>query len=302
MVNLGLNWSSLLGIVLAIAGAGLYFLRSWRPKLARDHDIFFAAVGLLCGGILLFQGWRLDPILAFGQFLLTGSAIFFAAESISLRGAATQQAKSRTPVVDEDRPVSEAYSYVEAELDELEPEEEYSVNRRRIRGSQEPRSSRAQSYEDDYGRRPPTRGSSYDRPDLPPERPRRRPRPEGYPPSTGNDWEASTDREPRRRPSRSRDDWETSADTPVKRTTRPRPSDAWGSSIDEEEKYGRSSSGAASATSYPETRPTRRRRPPTDPYPTRNDNTAASKSTDYVEYRPVESPEEDLDNSSNFDK
>ena len=46
MVNLGLNLSSLLGIILAVAGAGLYFLRSWRPKLARDHDIFFAAVGL----------------------------------------------------------------------------------------------------------------------------------------------------------------------------------------------------------------------------------------------------------------
>jgi hypothetical protein len=87
MVNLGLNWSSLLGIILAVAGAGLYFLRSWRPKLARDHDIFFAAVGLLCGGILLFQGWRLDPILAFGQFLLTGSAIFFAAESQDYRSS-----------------------------------------------------------------------------------------------------------------------------------------------------------------------------------------------------------------------
>lgn len=60
MVNLGLNFSSLIGIILAVAGAGLYFLRSWRPKLARDHDIFFAAIGLLCGGILLFQGWRLE--------------------------------------------------------------------------------------------------------------------------------------------------------------------------------------------------------------------------------------------------
>ena len=45
MVNLGLNWSAMLGIILVVAGAALYFLRSWRPKLARDHDIFFAAVG-----------------------------------------------------------------------------------------------------------------------------------------------------------------------------------------------------------------------------------------------------------------
>ena len=127
MVNLGLNWSSLLGIILAVAGAGLYFLRSWRPKLARDHDIFFAAVGLLCGGILLFQGWRLDPILAFGQFLLSGTAIFFAAESIKLRGATTAQAKSRAQYVDEERPVSNAYGYdgYDAEIEQLEPEEDY---------------------------------------------------------------------------------------------------------------------------------------------------------------------------------
>lgn len=32
MVNLGLNFSSLVGIALAVSGAGLYFLRSWRPK------------------------------------------------------------------------------------------------------------------------------------------------------------------------------------------------------------------------------------------------------------------------------
>ena len=56
MVNSSWNLITLLGLILAVAGAGLYFLRSWRPKLARDHDIFFAAVGLLCGGILLFQG------------------------------------------------------------------------------------------------------------------------------------------------------------------------------------------------------------------------------------------------------
>jgi hypothetical protein len=76
MVNFGLNSASILGIFLAVAGAGLYFLRSVRPEVSRDYDIFFSAVGLLCGLILLFQGWRLDPILQFGQLLLTGSTIF----------------------------------------------------------------------------------------------------------------------------------------------------------------------------------------------------------------------------------
>lgn len=91
MVNVGFGPGGILGILIAVSGAGLYFLRSVRPELARDHDIFFAAVGVLCGGILFFQGWRLDPILMFGQLLLTGSAVFFAVESIRLRGL--QQSK-----------------------------------------------------------------------------------------------------------------------------------------------------------------------------------------------------------------
>jgi hypothetical protein len=111
MVNFGLNSASILGIVLAVAGAALYFMRSVRPELARDQDIFFAAVGLLCGFILLFQGWRLDPILQFGQVLLTGTTIFFAYEAIRLRGVATKMVKERTPIVDDDRPVSKAYRY-----------------------------------------------------------------------------------------------------------------------------------------------------------------------------------------------
>jgi hypothetical protein len=82
--------------VLAVCGGGLYFLRSFKPALARDYDVFFAAIGLLCGGILFFQGWRLDPILQFGQFLLAGTTVFFAYESVRLRGVATDQARRST--------------------------------------------------------------------------------------------------------------------------------------------------------------------------------------------------------------
>ena len=41
MVNFGLNAAAILGLFLAVAGAGLFFLRSVRPELARDYDIFF---------------------------------------------------------------------------------------------------------------------------------------------------------------------------------------------------------------------------------------------------------------------
>ncbi len=110
-VNIGTNPASILGIFLAVAGAGLYFLRTVRPELSRDQDIFFAAVGLLCGFIFIFQGWRLDPILQFGQLLLVGTTVYFAYESIRLRGIATQQAKRSTPIVDRERDVSDRYDY-----------------------------------------------------------------------------------------------------------------------------------------------------------------------------------------------
>jgi hypothetical protein len=104
VVNASLNWASIVGIVLAVGGALLYFMRSFKPALARDYDVFFAAVGLLCGGILFFQGWRLDPILQFGQFLLAGTTVFFAYESVRLRGVTTEQAR-RSSYFDEDEPL-----------------------------------------------------------------------------------------------------------------------------------------------------------------------------------------------------
>ncbi|TAD79740.1 MAG: hypothetical protein EA001_03085 [Oscillatoriales cyanobacterium] len=187
MVNVGFSWGSLIGIILAVAGAALYFIRSYKPGLARDYDIFFAAVGLLCGGILFFNSWRLDPILQFSQFLLAGSAIFFAYESIRLRNVTTEQAKRSAPLVDDDRPVSRVYR---AELDELEPIERQPYNRR-IRGSEDSRDPR-----DDYGSRS---RDDYDGPPRrrpPAQRPSRDPR-DGFEGPSGGD---GSDGLPRRRP------------------------------------------------------------------------------------------------------
>lgn len=262
MVNIGFGWSSLLGIALAVAGAALYFLRSVQPRLARDHDIFFAAVGLICGGILFFQGWRLDPILQFGQFLLAGSTIFFAVESIRLRGVTTLQAKRSVPdIVDDDRPVSKAYR-VEAELDELEAEDELPP-RRRIRGTQESRSSRSQVYEDEE-RRPPSRSRSADRPG-PEDQPRkRRPRPASGP-----------------TPSRA---------------------DEWNASIDEEETPSGNNSTRTVTRSPSEASRRKKRRPPEEAAKGRSRNEVEAQPTDYVEYQPVDpSEDDDTDNSNNFD-
>lgn len=61
---------------------------------SRYYDFFFSSIGLLCGGIPIFQGWRLDPILLLSQMLLSGTAIFFIAESLYLRTVENDITKS----------------------------------------------------------------------------------------------------------------------------------------------------------------------------------------------------------------
>jgi hypothetical protein len=154
MINFGGGAAPILGIALIVGAAALYFVRTVRPELSRDYDIFFSAVALICGGILLFQGWRLDPLLFLGQFALAGSAAFFAFDNIRMRKITTEQAKrSAPPVRDEERPVSRVYR---AELDEL-PYNDYgdeSPASRRIRGTEDPRVNRPYDDYDSPRRRP----------------------------------------------------------------------------------------------------------------------------------------------------
>jgi len=142
VVNASLNWASIVGIVLAVCGGGLYFLRSFKPALARDYDVFFAAIGLLCGGILFFQGWRLDPILQFGQFLLAGTTVFFAYESVRLRGGATDQARRSSYF--EDDPMSDVPRNSRGRFDdEFERFEEAERPSRRFKPQED-------EFEEDY--------------------------------------------------------------------------------------------------------------------------------------------------------
>ncbi|MDZ7969275.1 MAG: Ycf66 family protein [Nostoc sp. DedSLP03] len=288
-VNFGANSASILGIFLAVAGAALYFLRTVRPELSRDQDIFFAAVGLLCGFILVFQGWRLDPILQFGQLLLVGTTVFFAVESIRLRSIATQQAKRNTPIVDEDRPVSDRYSYnnrrnyqaeMEADLDPLpyEDEEERPV-RPRIRGSRDEISTRDDYYQEQPPRRTERRNSNTSERQAPSDRTRRRTsgRPVNRPSESFEEenWGSS---------SRQVDDWENSGGE-VRKPSR------------------RSNNGSQRPESREDEvspRP-RRRRPPTDSTSRRPREDDDAIPTDYVPYNPIEKPNEGPDNLTDFD-
>jgi len=181
--------AALLGMFLLVAGALLFALRSFRPELSRDQDIVVAAIALLCGCILLFQGWRLDPILQFGQFLLAGVATWFAAETIRLRQATNEQARRSAPPVDRERRSSRVYR---AEIDEIEPfDEPRPPMKRQLRGTDDYRRERDPYERESYGREGSGRGErgsygrgSYDergsypneeRDDRPPRRPSRNP-------------------------------------------------------------------------------------------------------------------------------
>lgn len=289
MVNFGLNAAAILGIVLAVAGAGLYFVRSVRPELSRDYDIFFAAVGVVCGFILLTNGWRLDPILQFGQFLLASTTIFFAFESLRLRGAATEQARRNTPIVDNERPVSRAYR--EAELDELEPyeEDEERYERRRLRGYQDPRSSRRNGYETEDPRSLRSRNETEDPRSL-----RSRNSSDRY--SSG---ERSSARE---------------------RPRRPRPSSSAPDRYTQYEQYDRGNTDDWSDNSPPPSRRPRRPRPEVDSYSTtsrtRNrglnplelgtsyepDEQDISTDDDYADYKPLDDQGRDESGSQRPDR
>ncbi|UBF23806.1 Ycf66 family protein [Kovacikia minuta CCNUW1] len=89
MVNVGLNIVSLLGILLALFGLLLPFLgASFRRPFRLENliqDIILAFIYFLVGGILFFQGWRLDPVLQFMQVLLIGSTIYLTIKNIRVR-------------------------------------------------------------------------------------------------------------------------------------------------------------------------------------------------------------------------
>ena len=85
MVNASLNWTSLCGIILLIWGLIaaplaiaqlVIFLKTNNQDSTNIIKLIYILLvtpfrfigSFLIGGILFFQGWRLDPILQFGVF------------------------------------------------------------------------------------------------------------------------------------------------------------------------------------------------------------------------------------------
>ena len=93
MINFNFGPNLFLGIIVSFGVLVLYFLRNVKPEIARDEDIFFAAVSLLYSWILIIHGWRLDPILIFSQVLLIITILIAGWENIRLRGLIANMAK-----------------------------------------------------------------------------------------------------------------------------------------------------------------------------------------------------------------
>ena len=100
MVNASLNWASLQGILLFIwslpvaitGGFQVYFILNKRADLSTITILksiytllllfYRMLIYPLIGGILFFQGWRLDPILQFGTLMMIIALIYTSGKSV----------------------------------------------------------------------------------------------------------------------------------------------------------------------------------------------------------------------------
>ena len=100
MVNISLNWASLIGILLFIwslpvaitGGFQVYFVLNKRADLSTViilksiYSILLLFYRILfyplIGGILFFQGWKLDPILQFGTIIMIIALIYTSGKNV----------------------------------------------------------------------------------------------------------------------------------------------------------------------------------------------------------------------------
>jgi hypothetical protein len=97
MINIEFAFNLILGLAVLIIVFALFLLRAIKYELSRDFDIFFASLALGYSSILILNGWRLDPILVFSQFLLVLVFICVIWENFRLRGLIFLLENKETP-------------------------------------------------------------------------------------------------------------------------------------------------------------------------------------------------------------
>jgi len=194
MINIGGNpLMILLAIVAALGGVGLYFVRNFRPELARDHDIFFSAIALVYGIILLAFNFRMEITTQLAQVLVVGFAGWFAVESLVLRQALANQARRApsSPLVDDEEPIGSDYRVEIDPTREIAPRRDRNSSRRMggaISDSAEASELRGDTTDPRRSRRPKKSSGDtntsindsvidIDESDISPVNPKRRPRP-----------------------------------------------------------------------------------------------------------------------------
>ncbi|NJL02678.1 MAG: hypothetical protein HC838_17695 [Spirulinaceae cyanobacterium RM2_2_10] len=102
MVNFGWNGASIIGAVYCLLVLGYSILgitvavgqfANNRPEQGLRYLLqvaFFGIIFFVTGGILIFNGWRLDPILQLSHFLLLLVVVYLAAVDL-LMGFLNQQ-------------------------------------------------------------------------------------------------------------------------------------------------------------------------------------------------------------------
>ena len=118
MINIIFYPNVILALLLIGWGFFIYFLRFYKSEIARESDIILSTIASLCGGVLLFQGWRLDPLLFTSYFLLIATLIFFSIELLQLR--ILQAQASNTSISDQDQEKESKYSYDDSWISEIE--------------------------------------------------------------------------------------------------------------------------------------------------------------------------------------
>ncbi|ELS30566.1 MULTISPECIES: Ycf66 family protein [Pseudanabaena] len=192
MINIGGNpLMILLAIVAALGGVGLYFVRNFRPELARDHDIFFSAIALVYGIILLAFNFRMEITTQLAQVLVVGFAGWFAVESLVLRQALANQARRApsSPLVDDEEPIGSDYRVEIDPTREIAPRRDRNTSRRMggsLSNGAEASELRGDTTDSRRSRRPKRGDTStndsvidIDESDIRPVNPKRRPRPSG---------------------------------------------------------------------------------------------------------------------------
>lgn len=68
MVNVEVSSPSLLlGVALIMSGVSLFAVRKSNRRISRDSDVIVSSLIIVTGGALVFQGWRLDPLMLLCQ-------------------------------------------------------------------------------------------------------------------------------------------------------------------------------------------------------------------------------------------